>query len=113
MEGRVLIKWRSRSLAQGMRRTRDLFVKPLHQTRLTDACLADDQRYLALTIEDTFPTIHKRAQFVLAPDERSQTTGGGGRFEPPSHSARLNYAIESRRPLDSFHCLRPAIFHNE
>jgi hypothetical protein len=55
-----------------MQRPRDLFVKALDQTRLADASLADDQRYLALTIEDTFPPIYERAQFDLAPDERCE-----------------------------------------
>ncbi len=76
-----------------MRRTRDLLMEALHQARFADPRLADDQRHLAFAIQRPLPTVHQRAQFVLAPDERSQSAGCRRRFEPPAHSAGLDYAV--------------------
>ena len=88
-------------------------MEALHQARFADARFADDQRHLALAIEHALPSIHQQAQFVLAPDERRQSTRSRGRFEPPAHSARLDYAVEPDRPFDAFERLRAALFDHE
>ena len=91
----------------------DLFMEALHQARFADPRLADDQRHLAFAIEGTLPTIHQQAQFVLAPDEWSQSTRCRCRFEPPAYSARLDYPVKLDRPLNPLERLRSAIFDHE
>ena len=83
------------------------------QARFANARLTDDQRHLAFTIEHAFPAIHQRAQFVVAPDKRGQSMRRCRRFEPPPHSARLDYAVELDRPFDALEHLRSAIFNLE
>src|ERR1700676_2887527 len=96
-----------------MRRPRDLFVEALHEARFADAGLADDQRHLTFTFERTLPSIHQRAQFVFAPDERSQATGRSRHVETSARSARPDYAIELERPFDALEFLRAAILDHE
>ena len=68
---------------------------------------------LAFALERALPAIHQQAQFVLAPDERSQSTRRGRRFEPPAHSAGLDYPVKLDRPFDSLERLRAAILDHE
>ena len=88
-------------------------MEALHQARFADPRLADDQRHLAFAIEGALPAIHQQAQFVLAPDEWGQSTRRRGRFEPPAHSARPDYAIKLDRPFDALERLRSAILDHE
>ena len=88
-------------------------MEALHQARFADSRFADDQRHLALAIERAFPTIHQRAQFVFAPDEWRQSTRRRGRFEPPAHSARPDYAVKLDRLFDALERLRSAILDHE
>ena len=59
------------------------------------------------------PTIHQRAQFVLAPDEWSQSARGRRRFQPPAHSAGLDYPVQLDRPLNALERRRPALLDHE
>ena len=113
VEGRVLEKGPGRRLDPGVRRTRDLLMEALHQARFADPRLADDQRHLAFAFEGTFPAIHQQAQFVLAPDEWSQSSRRRRRFEPPAYSAGLDYPVKLDRPFDALERLRSAIFDHE
>ena len=88
-------------------------MEALHQARFADPRLADDQRHLAFAIERALPTIHQQAQFVFAPDEWRQPTRCRRRFEPPAHSARLDYPVKLDRPLDALKRLRSAILDHE
>src|ERR1700732_1522995 len=88
-------------------------MEALRQARFADPRLADDQRYLAIAIKGSFPTIHQQAQFVLAPDEWSQCMRCCGRFEPPAHAAWLDYPVELDRPFDSLERRRSAFFNHE
>jgi len=83
-----------------------------HQPRFADPCFADNQRHLAFTIQHALPTIHQRAQFVLAPDECSQSTGCC-RFQPPTHSAGLDYPVELKPSLNTLECRRAACLYDE
>ena len=74
--------------------TRDLFMEALEQARFADSRFANDQRHLAFAFESMFPSIHQQAQFVLAPDEWSQSTRCRRRFEPPAYSAGLYYPVK-------------------
>jgi hypothetical protein len=49
-------KWPSGRLDPGVRGSGDSFVEALQQARLTDPGLTDNQDYLTLTVEGTFPT---------------------------------------------------------
>src|SRR5690349_21354219 len=82
----------------------------LHQTRLANPRLADDQYRLTLTLERAFPAIQQEPQFV-APDERGQSMRRRDRFEPAMHSTRSDYPVELNRPLDSLELLGAAIFN--
>ena len=96
-----------------MRRIRDLFMEALHQARFADPRLADDQRHLAFAIQSSLPAAHQQAQFVFAPDERSQSARSRCRFEPSAHSAGLDYPVKLDRPLNALERLRPAILDHE
>src|ERR1700722_17020226 len=96
-----------------MRRFRNLLMEALHQPRLADARLADNQRHLALAIQYALPATHKRAQFILASDEGGQPAGRGRRLEASAHSTRLNHTIKLQRRVDAFELLRAEIFDHE
>ncbi len=96
-----------------MRRSRDLFVKALHQPRLADACLADDQRYLPFTTQRALPPVRQQAQLVLASDKWRQPPQCCCRFEPPTRTARLDYPVELERLFDAFERSRAKVFHHE
>ena len=112
-KGVFWIKCPGRRLDPGVRGARDLFTEALHQTRLADSRLADDQRHLAFTFDGTLPSTHQQAQFVFAPDKRSQSTRCRGRFEPPAYSAGLDYTVKLDRPFNPLERLRSAILDHE
>jgi len=97
----------------GVPRTGDLFTEALHEARFADPRLAHYQRHLAFTVEGAFPTIYQQAKFVLSPDELGQSTRRRCRFEPSSHSARLDYSIKLDWPFDTLERLRSPIFDHE
>src|SRR5579864_9721165 len=88
-------------------------MEALHQARFADPRLADDQLHLAVAFEGALPTIHQQAQFVLAPDEWSQSTRRCRRFESSAHSAWLDYLVKLNRPFHALERLRSAIFNHE
>ena len=59
------------------------------------------------------PSIHQQAQFVLAPDEWSQSTRCRGRFEPPAYSAGLDYTIKLDWPFNPLERLGTPILDHE
>ena len=69
MQGRVLQQLRRRPLDPGVRRLAEAAVKLLHQPRLAQAGLADDQRELALAFVRALPAPGEKIEFLLAPDE--------------------------------------------
>ena len=97
----------------GVRRSRDLFMKALHQPRLADARLADDQRRLA------FPGQGSLHRFISRRSSSSRPTNGVNprtaavASEPPARSARLNYPVKLDRLSDALEHSRPEIFHHE
>jgi hypothetical protein len=96
-----------------MRPPGNLFTEALYEARFADAGLADDQHHLTFTLERAIPSIHQRAQFVLAPDERGQATGRSRRVETPARSARLDDPINLDRTLDTLERLRATILDYE
>ncbi len=88
-------------------------MEALQQARFADPRFADDQRHLAFTIQHALPTIHQRAQFVLAPDECSQSTPRCRRLQPPAHSAGLDNPVELDWPFDTLERRRSATFDHE
>src|SRR5712692_10084496 len=83
------------------------------QARFADPGLADNQRHLSFTVQHAFPTIHQRAQFILAPDEWRKSSRRRDRFESSANSARLDNAIKLGRPFDALERLRAAVFDHE
>jgi hypothetical protein len=69
IEGRVLEESAGARFDPGVGHPRDLLSEALHQARLAEAGLADNQCYLTLAFKRPLPAIHQRAQFVLASDE--------------------------------------------
>ncbi len=92
MKGRVLKKRCGSGRYRSVQRIRDLFVEALRQSRFANPRLADDQGHLAFTIQHAFPATYQQAQFILAPDEGSQSAGCR-RFQPASDSAGLDHAV--------------------
>jgi len=84
-----------------------------HQARFAHPRFIDDQRHLAFLILRVLPTIHQEAQFVLAPDEWSQSTGCGRPFQSTAHSARLDYPVQLQGPFNTLERRRPATFDHE
>src|SRR5207302_11403886 len=79
----------------------DLFTEALHEARFADASLADDQSHLTFTFERTIPTVHQRAQFVLAANEWGESARGSRDVETSARSARLNYTVNIYWTLDA------------
>ena len=69
MQRRVLQQLRRRPLDPGVRRLAEAAVKLLHQPRLAQARLADDQRELALAFVRALPAPSEKTEFLLAPHE--------------------------------------------
>src|SRR5215831_102902 len=101
MEGRVLEKWCCRCFEPGVRCIGDQFMEALQQARFANAGLADDQHHLPLALKCMFPTVLQQTQFLFASNERGQSVDDGGCFEPPPHSARLNYLVKLERPFNA------------
>ena len=69
MQRRVLQQLRRRPLDPGVRRLTETAVKLLHQPRLAQAWLADDQRKLALAFARALPAPGEKIELLLTPDE--------------------------------------------
>ena len=63
--------------------------------------------------ESAFPFTHQQTQFVIAPDEGSQSLGSRGSFESASDSTRLSHSVKLKRPFNTLNDLRPSIFNYE
>ena len=69
MQRRILQQLRRRPLDPGVRRLAEAAVKLLHQPRLAQARLADDQRELALAFTRAIPAPGEKIELLLTPDE--------------------------------------------
>ena len=69
----------------------------VQDARLTDTCLARDQRHLRFAGADTFPAMHQQAKFAVAPDHRGHRPGMH-RVEPA-----LGHALAMYLPHDDGH----------
>ena len=69
VQRRVLQQLRRRPLDPGVRRLAEAAVKLLHQPRLAQARLADNQRELALALAGALPAPGEKIELLLTPDE--------------------------------------------
>ena len=109
MQRRILQQLRRRPLDPGVRRLAEAAVKLLHQPRLAQAGLADDQRELALAFARALPAPGEKIELLLAPDERRQSA----RPAAPAAAARAHDAIERHRRRHPLELVLAAVLRHE
>src|SRR5208337_1510192 len=105
MQRRILQQLRRRPLDPGVGRLAEAGVKLLHQPRLAQARLPDDERELTLALASALPAPAEEIELLLASDE------GGQSARPAASTAatRPNDAIERHRFRYAFELVRAAV----
>jgi hypothetical protein len=109
MQRRVLQQLRRRPFGPGVGRLAKAGVKLLHQPRLAQAGLADDQRELAFAFVRALPAPGEKIELLLTPDERRQRP----RAAAPATAACANDAIERHRRRHSLDLVLAAVLRHE